>query len=261
MLSGVNLLGAATSSSDFVALDVAQRTGLVVVSSAMLRSRYHVRYELLEFAVFTLACRAQKLMPLHGACVGRNGRGLLLMGESGAGKSTTALHSLLQGLELLAEDSVFVVPDSLLATGVANFLHVRRDALRFVPEVWAALIRRSPVIRRRSGVEKFEIDLRNPQFHLAPRPLEIVGSVFMSARRAARGPLIRPLQHADLLTRVEASQPYAASRSHWPTFKKRIGRVPAFELRRGAHPGEAVEALKSLLPVSRTPERRRRGGS
>ena len=74
----------------------------------------------------------QGLVPLHAACVGRGGRGVLLMGSSGAGKSTVAFHSLLQGLDFLAEDSVFVAPDTMLATGIANFLHIRSDSLRWV---------------------------------------------------------------------------------------------------------------------------------
>ena len=54
------------------------------------------RYEMLEFAVFTLASRVQGVVPLHAACIGRRGRGLLLMGDSGAGKSTAALLGLAQ---------------------------------------------------------------------------------------------------------------------------------------------------------------------
>src|SRR3546814_10687786 len=57
------------------------------------------------------------------------GRGILLLGASGSGKLTLVLHSLLQGLDVLSEDAVFVQPDGMLATGVANFLHVRADAL------------------------------------------------------------------------------------------------------------------------------------
>jgi len=68
----------------------------------------------------------------------------------------------MHGLDFLAEDSVLVRPDGLLATGVANFLHVRPDSLRFLEDAGnLADIRRSCVIRRRSGVEKFEIDLRH----------------------------------------------------------------------------------------------------
>jgi hypothetical protein len=88
MLSGAGLLCGTTSASDFAVLSGDHRSALVVVSRDMLRFPYHTRYELIEFAVFTLAARAQGLMPLHGACVGHDGRGLLLFGDSGAGKST-----------------------------------------------------------------------------------------------------------------------------------------------------------------------------
>lgn len=253
MLSGASFLGATTSASNFVTLSVLQRAGLVIVSRAMLRSPYHVRYEMLEFAVFTLAARVQGLVPLHAACVGQRGRGLLLMGPSGAGKSTASLQCLLHGLEFVAEDSVFVAPDSMLATGVANFLHVRRDALRFVPDACAALIRRSPVIRRRSGAEKFEVDLRQAEFPLAPRPLGIVGCVFMTEQTAGHRPLVAPLRRAELLARLEASQPYAANHVGWTAFRKRLASLPAFELRRGTHPSEAAAGLCDLLAACADP--------
>src|SRR5205807_7043764 len=109
-----------------------QRSALVVVSQDMLEFPYHVRYEMLEFAVYVLASRMQGLVPLHAACVGRGGQGILLLGPSGSGKSTVSLQCLLEGLDFLAEDSVLVKPDGLLATGVASFLHVRPDSLQFV---------------------------------------------------------------------------------------------------------------------------------
>ena len=252
MLSGTHLLCATTAASTFVALSPEQRTALIVVSKAMLRSEYHVRYELIEFAVFTLAARAQGLVPLHAACVGRGRRGLLLMGASGAGKSTAALHCLLRGMEFLSEDSVFVAPASMLATGVANFLHVQPDALRFVPDAAAALIRGSPTIRRRSGVRKFEVDLRNPLFRLAPRPFEIAGTVFMTAQRAGRRrPLVSTLRREDLLERLRNSQPYAARQAGWAQFSKRIAQLPALEVRRGAHPEQSADALEALLSERR----------
>src|SRR2546421_9180842 len=155
MFSGAGFLGGATNSSGFVVMSPKERTALVVVSPELLRFPYHVRYELIEFAVFTLAARTQGLVPLHAACVGLRGRGLLLMGPSGAGKSTVALHCLLRGFDFLSEDSVFVAPDTMLATGVANFLHVRSDSLRWLGRTRdATAIRESPVIRRRSGVTK-----------------------------------------------------------------------------------------------------------
>jgi hypothetical protein len=247
MLSGAGLLGGATSSSDFTVVSPDDRSALVVVSQEMLHFPYHTRYELIEFAVFTLATRAHGLMPLHAACVGYRGRGILLLGESGAGKSTASLHCLLRGLDFLSEDSVLVTPDTLLATGVPNFLHVRRDSLRFLSPSDASTIRRSGVIRRRSGVEKFEVNLRRPGFHLAAHPLRVTALVFVSAQPARRGRLLMPLGRREALARFRQEQQYAAHRAGWPAFRKRIAVTPAFELRRGRHPNQAAEALLALL--------------
>jgi len=247
MLSGAGYLGGATLGSNFVVLSARERSALVGISRQMLQFPYHTRYELIEFAVFTLAQRVQRLASLHGACIGRGGRGLLLMGPSGAGKSTVALQCLLQGLDFLSEDAVFVAPDSLLATGVANFLHVPPNTLRWIDRKNAAAIRRSPTIRRRSGVKKFELDLRNGGYRLAASPLRIGAVVFLSPKSAGAGPLLRPLSKPILLQELVKAQAYAANQPEWPIFKKRIGRLEGFELRRGSHPIEAVEALRRLL--------------
>jgi len=100
MLSGAEFLGGATNSSNFVVLSPSQGSGLVVVSREMLRYPYHTRYEYIEFAVFTLASRCQRLVSLHAACMGRSGRGILLMGPSGSGKSTVGFVLSIEGLRL-----------------------------------------------------------------------------------------------------------------------------------------------------------------
>lgn len=247
MISGVGFLGGATRGSNFVVLSPSERSALVGISPQMLRFPYHTRYELIEFAVFSLAQRVQRLVSLHAACVGWGGRGLLMMGPSGAGKSTVALQCLLQGLDFLSEDAVFVTPDSLLATGIANFLHVPANSLGWIEREIAAAIRHSPVIRRRSGVKKFELDLRRGGYRLAASPLQIGAVVFLSPKGAGAGPLLRPLSKTNLLAKLAKAQAYATNQPEWPTFKRRVRSLAAFELRRGSHPIEAVEALRTLL--------------
>src|SRR3546814_2780459 len=73
---------------NYVLVSPRRRRARVVASANMLDWPYHLRYELIEFAVFLLAARCQRLVPLHAACVGRGGRGILLLGASGSGKST-----------------------------------------------------------------------------------------------------------------------------------------------------------------------------
>jgi hypothetical protein len=155
---------------------------------------------------------------------------------------------LLDGFEFLSEDSVFAVPDTMLATGVANFLHVRADSLRFLaPGGDAAAIRKSPIIRRRSGIEKFEFDLRRSRYRLAAVPLRIAAVVLLSAESARMGPLVLPVRRSRLIAELRASQPYAARQPEWRTFSERASSLAAFELRQGRHPRESVDALQALL--------------
>jgi hypothetical protein len=247
-LAASGILGGAMDGGAFVTLTVAERSALIVVPHHLLRYAYHVRYELLEFAVYVLAARVQQLVPLHAACVGYGGAGILLLGPSGSGKSTLVLQCAHEGLDFLAEDSVLVRPQHLLATGVANFLHLRPDALRFLDRPSrAALLRSSAIIRRRSGVRKLEIDLRRPAYRLAAAPLRIRAVLFLSAQRASADRLLVPLGRTAALGRLAAHQRYAASQPGWSAFRKRVSALPAYELRRGAHPQESVEVLRGLL--------------
>jgi hypothetical protein len=248
MMSGGGLLAGATESSDFMVVSPHERGAIVVVTPRMLRFPYHTRYELIEFAVFTLAARVQSLVALHGACVGIAGRGVLLLGASGAGKSTVTLQCLIDGMSILSEDSVFMTPDTLLATGVSNFLHVRTDSLHWIaPGRIAATIRRSPIIRRRTGVRKYEIDLRRSDHALASRPLKICAVVFLSARPAAGRALLKRLAPARALPMLVQEQQYAANRPPWPSFARNVMRLPFFELRRGQHPSESAAVLRGLM--------------
>jgi hypothetical protein len=249
MQSGAGLICGVMDASNYVVLAPEHHHALVVASEDMLSHPYHLRYELIEFAVFTLATRGLGLVPLHGACVGRHGRGILLLGASGSGKSTLALHSLLQGLDFLAEDAVFVQPESLLATGVANYLHVQADALRFVEdEEIRRWISQAPIIHRRSGVAKFEVDLRQEHGRLAATPMELVGAVFVSSESAA-GPdvLLGPVPADEIPARLCADQSYAAGQPGWHSFVQRLTQVGVHLLRRGRHPWESVDALRWLL--------------
>jgi hypothetical protein len=251
MLGGAGLLGAVVDAHNLAMACPSERRGLVAISRPMLRFPYHARYELIEFVAFTLASRAQGLVPLHAGCVGLEGRGALLVGDSGAGKSTLSLHALLEGLAFLTEDATFVQPASGQATGVANFLHLRFDALAFlddgVPADVRARVAASPVIRRRSGVEKRELDLRAFGASLAPSPLTLAQVVFVSDEPAGAGPLLVPVDAGAALQRLARSQPYASQLPSWPPFAEWASRLPAHVLRRGAHPREGAVALRALL--------------
>jgi len=250
MHGGAGFLGAMMDADNFSIVFPEQRRGLVAISPALLsRFPYHARYELMEFAVFTLASRAQQLVPLHAGCVAIGGAGALLVGESGAGKSTLALQCMLQGCDFVTEDAAFVDPASLRVLGVANFLHLREDSLPWIGDAaMTTRVQQSPVIRRRSGVEKFELDLRQAGGVLASAPLALGSVVFISKEAPAESQqALTRLDPAQVAARLAASQPYAAQLSSWGPFAKHLAHLEAFELRRGLDPHAAAGALRESI--------------
>lgn len=246
--AGAGFICGVMDAANYVVLFPAERRGLVVASHDMLGHPYHLRYELIEFAVFVLAARGMGLVPLHGACVGRHGRGVLLLGASGAGKSTLALHCLLHGLDFLAEDAVFVRPDTLRATGVANYLHLRTDVLRLVDAATGAWISAAPVIHRRSGVEKFEVDVRRRPRSSTTAALTLAAAVLVCGEPAADpDALLAPVPAGDIPACLSAGQAYAAGQPGWELFARQLQRRGVYRLARGRHPQAAVDALLQLL--------------
>ncbi len=254
--SGAGLLCHHVDASNYAVVAPGLRSALVAISPAQRADPYFARYELLEFAALTLVARVATLAPLHAACLGSGSSGVLVLGDSGAGKSTLCLRALAAGYELLSEDAVFVAPRTMRATGVPAFLHVlcsdrgRLRGVRGADRVLAA-----PLITRRSGARKFELDVRRSAYRVARRALRI-RCVLVLSPRPGRDPLLRPLSRAALRAMLARTQPYASGQPGWRTLLRGMDHLPAFELRRGAQPDDALDALRTLAPL---PRRRGRG--
>ena len=246
--SGGGLISATFNETNYSVVAPALRSALVVASPAMLARPHDLRSELLEFAVLTLVTRDQPVLPLHAACVGVRDRAVLLLGESGAGKSTATLQCLLAGLGVLAEDVVFVEPRRLTVTGVPNYIHLRLETLRLLPAPLARRIRRAPVIERRySGVRKYEMDLRGTARARLLLPARLVAVVVLSRKVSRGGNLMRELPARELSRALDRDQPYARSRPFWRMLRASLRRLPKFRLERGAVAADTATALAALL--------------
>ena len=84
---------------------------------------------LLTLAIMELL-RRRRLYPLHGACLARDGVGVLVCGSAGSGKSTLSLALLQAGLSFLGDDLAFLRedPDGLRAVGFPDELGLAEDA-------------------------------------------------------------------------------------------------------------------------------------
>jgi len=247
-LGGAGVIGVAMDAVNMALVMPELGRALVTLSPELLARPLDARIELVECAVYQLAARAQGLHALHAGAVALDGRAALLIGHSGAGKSTLTLHAMLQGLSGVTEDGAFLDPLTLRVTGVPNFLHLRTDSLDRVDDAaLRARLATSPVIRRRSGAEKFELDLRGGWLPLVEAPPALALLVFLSPAPAEGGDPWRPLAADEVASRLATTQPYAAWRPGWPETVERCAHLPAFELRRGRHPRETAADLRRLL--------------
>jgi hypothetical protein len=242
--SGAGLLTGIVDADNHVIICPELRRASIAISESQLARPYHARYELIEFALLTLLARVRGLMPLHAACVGDGSRGLLLLGDSGAGKSTLCVHAALAGLPLLAEDSLFVEPRTLTACALPAFVHLRPDGLRFLDARRRREVRASPVIRRRNGQRKYEIDLRRLRGASISGPQRLVATVRLERNGPAR---LRAIDTSVILGQLRREQSYAAAQTGWRDFQRGVARLPAYALGRGAHPLESVHVLDELL--------------
>lgn len=76
--------------------------------------------------------------PLHATCVAHHGRGLLILGGSGTGKSTLALQMIALGAELIADDRVVLAREGegLIAScppALTNMIEARGIGILNVP--------------------------------------------------------------------------------------------------------------------------------
>lgn len=76
-------------------------------------------------------------LPVHAACVMREGRSVLLCGDSGVGKSTLAYACARAGFTFVSDDALhWAVPDGVLVPG-SRRLYLREPARVLFPEIAA----------------------------------------------------------------------------------------------------------------------------
>jgi energy-coupling factor transporter ATP-binding protein EcfA2 len=74
---------------------------------------------------FSAIIHQRGLLPLHASSLVKNGKALLICGESGAGKSTTAAALLQQGFRLLADDITVIRISGQNAFAYPGFPHMK----------------------------------------------------------------------------------------------------------------------------------------
>jgi hypothetical protein len=130
------LISAVSDAYNFAAADAVRLTANFWLSERTAADCALMRWHYLDALVFMLLTQ-QYVVSLHGACVARNGRGILLCGHSGAGKSTLSVAAARAGFTFVSDDCTWVRTDSnpLIAIGKPHQVRLRHDAARHFPEL------------------------------------------------------------------------------------------------------------------------------
>jgi energy-coupling factor transporter ATP-binding protein EcfA2 len=109
-------------------LDLKTCVNFIWLNKSALKSKLYFRYNFLEKVVYLLL-GASAVTDIHAACVGKNGKSILLCGDSGAGKSTLAYACARAGWTYTSDDTSYLINDSAVPRVIG---HSHR--MRFRPE-------------------------------------------------------------------------------------------------------------------------------
>lgn len=130
------LMVIAADGDNYSIADLAQNKTTATVSWAAVNHPQYVRYFFLD----STACQhisTRHTTPVHGGCVALNGRGVLLLGDSGAGKSSLSYACARAGWTYIADDSSFLLNggSKRMIVGNCHQVRFRPTAAALFPEL------------------------------------------------------------------------------------------------------------------------------
>lgn len=131
-----NVMARIANPENFYIVDLLQGFSFGWISAAVLSHRSYLRYHFLEAAALTHIANRHSA-PVHAACVEWQGRGLMLCGESGAGKSSLAFASARAGWTYVTDDASFLLHDEggRRVHGNCHMVRMRPSAAELFDEV------------------------------------------------------------------------------------------------------------------------------
>ena len=163
-------------------------------SRVALHNSNFFRYHFLEAIAYTML-GALHATPLHGACVSRNGHGMLFCGNSGAGKSTLAYACARQGWTYTSDDATYLLRGTLpRVIGNSRQVRFRPHALTLFPEIGDRAL--TP---RAEGKPSIEVPTDELPGLITSDEATIGNIIFLNRQPSARAELI-PLSYASILT-------------------------------------------------------------
>lgn len=181
---------------------------------------------------------ARNKLLLHAAAVRcPNGCGILILADSGGGKTTTALSMLRQGSAFLADDLVVLqaAGEEVQVTGFPELLNLTEQTVRFFPEIQEHFDLTSKMNASQKKMISAQAVYGNANMVDTCR----LDAIFF-VRIESEGPQTRPANPGQALGKLLRGHTFAQSqqvpRTSVSNFFSILDRIPAFELHTGPDP-------------------------
>jgi hypothetical protein len=160
--------------------DTSSRSGVAWLTANAVEDAPYFRYHFLEAMALEMIVSLY-LTPFHAGLVEREGRGVLLCGDGGMGKSSIALGCARRGWTYLSDDACYLLRERAperIVLGHPHRVRLKPDAPRLFPE----LASRQPA---RRGNGKLYLELRTDTIEgIATAPRTAVDRIVVLQRRA-----------------------------------------------------------------------------
>lgn len=189
-----NLMSIIADPENFVVCDMAGGFAFGWVTRNTAADHPLLRYRFLASGAGVLL-EQRAFAAMHGALVARNGEGIMLAGDSFAGKSTLAYACARSGWTYVSDDAVYIVRErqDRYAVGDPHNIRFRPDAPQLFPE----LADRLPRIRPNG---KMAIEIRTRELSLETAPgCSIAHVVYLSRERHAGPAVLRSMPKEEAL--------------------------------------------------------------
>jgi hypothetical protein len=180
------LLARVADADNFSIANLDQCTTQVVLSREAVNWQRYVQYFLLgPSPLFHIVTR--HATPVHAGCVARNGRGVLLCGESGAGKSSLSYACARAGWTFVSDDASFILNngEERLVTGNCHQIRFRPTAATLFPELEGA-----EVTPRANGKPSIELPTASLAQITCAQTANVDYMVFLNRRASGRPELV-----------------------------------------------------------------------
>jgi hypothetical protein len=194
-----HLLVTLGGTEDFAVCDMKQGFGFGWVTAATASNHAHLRYYYLESMAYALL-QALYLTPIHAACVALNGHGLLLCGDSEAGKSSLAYACARSGWTFISDDATYLLRGwkGNVVIGNPHWIRLRESAPMLFPGLGEY-----PITLRAQGDRSIELATA-AEPNLITAPYSRTDHIIFLNRQNSGPAVLSPFPTEEALCKLEA---------------------------------------------------------